>query len=122
MKELGGRGGELGRARGRDGQEWAALVEKKKPLSQTYRLLKRGDRNLETDTERKTWDKHIERKGARGTGFSEEQVVSSPTPNTHLITEDLDLADSSVYQALSACSTIIGINLQVQGDTLHPLL
>lgn len=45
-----------------------------------------------------------------------------PIPNTHLITEDLDLADGSVYQALRACSTVIGINLQVQGDTLHPLL
>lgn len=77
---------------------------------------------MNIDTERKTWDKHMERKGARGTGFSEEQVVPSPTPNTHLITEDLDLADSSVYQALSACSTVVSINLQVQGNTLHPLL
>lgn len=57
-----------------------STVEKRESLSQTYRLLKRGDRNVDTDTERKTWDKHMERKGLRGTGFSEEQVALSPHP------------------------------------------
>lgn len=88
----------------------------------------------------------------RGTGFLEKQVVFLAPPNmrartrvqtqagthtrsrarththtltrahTYLVTEDLDLADSTVHQALSACSTVIGVNLQVEGDTLHPLL
>lgn len=41
---------------------------------------------------------------------------------SHLVTKDLDLADGSVYQALSARATVVGVDLQVQGDALHPLL
>lgn len=51
---------------------------------------------------------------------------SLPRPSrgsvSHLVTEDLYLADSSVHQALGARATVIGVNLQVQGDTLHSLL
>lgn len=88
-------------------------MEEKEPVSQTYRLLERGQkcghRYREEDMGQAHGEEGTERdRLLRGTGG-----VIPPTSNTHLITEDLDLADGSVYQALSACSTVIGINLQV---------
>lgn len=39
-----------------------------------------------------------------------------------LVTEDLDLAHSPVHQLAAATATVVGVDLQVQGDSLHPLL
>lgn len=41
---------------------------------------------------------------------------------SHLVTKDLDLADSTVHQALAGGAAVVGVDLQVQGDSLHPLL
>lgn len=41
---------------------------------------------------------------------------------SHLVTKDLDLADSSVHQALAGAAVGRWLDLQVQGDSLHPLL
>lgn len=40
----------------------------------------------------------------------------------YLVTEDLDLAHSPVHQLAAATATVVGVDLQVQGDSLHPLL
>lgn len=40
----------------------------------------------------------------------------------YLVTEDLDLADSPVHQLAAATATVVGVDLQVQGDSLHSLL
>lgn len=40
----------------------------------------------------------------------------------YLVTEDLDLAHSPVHQLAAATATVVGVDLQVQGDPLHPLL
>lgn len=83
----------------------------------------RGRRRRDRKTERDGQPREARR--MHGSGFGPS---TSPGPSigsaqsSHLVTEDLDLADSTVYQALSAQATVIGVNLQVQGDTLHPLL
>lgn len=69
--------------------------------------------DVKTDTQRKARDRE-----GQASQRSRWCLLSCP----HLITEDLDLADGTVYQALRAGPAVIGINLQVQGDTLHPLL
>lgn len=40
----------------------------------------------------------------------------------YLVTEDLDLAHSPVHQLAAATATVVGVDLQVQGHPLHPLL
>lgn len=40
----------------------------------------------------------------------------------YLVTEDLDLADSPMHQLAAATAAVVGVDLQVQGDTLHSLL
>ena len=58
---------------------------------------------------------------ARRAGCPPAQGPEEGRPG-HLVTEDLDLADSAVHQALGAGATVVGVDLQVQGDALHPLL
>lgn len=48
--------------------------------------------------------------------------LPGPSKPPHLVAEDLDLADCAVHQALGARATVVGVDLQVQGDTLDPLL
>lgn len=42
--------------------------------------------------------------------------------STDLITEDLDLAGSSVDQTVGARVEVVRVDLQVQRDAFHPLL
>lgn len=71
-------------------------------------------------------DRHTPRGwgGREGGGWpsSPPGPSSGPVRPSHLVTEDLDLADGAVHQALSARATVVGVDLQVQGDALHPLL
>lgn len=88
------------------------------------------DRQM-TSTRRQTFgEQAAERNTPRMAGRMHRQGLAllPPGPSrgavhpSHLVTKDLDLADSAVHQALRAGATVIGIDLQVQGDTLHPLL
>ena len=41
---------------------------------------------------------------------------------SHLIAEDLDLAGGPVDEAVGARAEVVRVDLQVEGQTLHPLL
>lgn len=53
------------------------------------------------------------------TGLAQACPGSSRGSPSHLVTKDLDLADSSVHQALAGVLAV-GVDLQVQGDSLTP--
>lgn len=83
-----------------------------------------------TDTQRETQGASAERqtrperlvRRQGGAAFLPPGASTASVRSCHLVTEDLDLADSAVHQALGGGATVIGVDLQVQGDTLYPLL